>query len=413
MSWRFVRLLIAGTALCLGVSASPARATVPALVPDDGAPQCRASAGYAADFDGRQTFLWRPQWLEAIAAQAEAEGAYQKRLVAEADKALRNPLYSVTDKAKTVPGAGRHDYTSIGPYWWPDAKKKDGLPYIRRDGEVNPERSGPEFDKERLRSLAADLEALSVAYYVTGESEYAARAAELLRTWFLNPATRMAPNMNFAQGIPGKVDGRGEGIIEASDLSTAIEAAGLIWASGTLSDEEKAALRRWYAEFVQWMATSKNGESEMRKRNNHGVFYDFYLAHFALFAGLERVTGNVIDAFPEYRLGVQMDRQGRFIEELKRTRSWHYSNFVVEGSARLATIGECVGKDMWSATLEDGRSLATAQDFLARYADDPATWPFPEQDKEAGKFARMKDRFEEVRFLFDRGEAGATDITLP
>ena len=412
MNWKPTAGLLAFAAMVPTASALAAEGA-PQLQPADGAPQCRGSAGYSEDFGGRQTFLWRPQWLHTIADRAASDPDIRGDIVADADQAMRRPLYSVTEKTKPVPGAGPNDYASIGPYWWPDPRKSDGLPYTRRDGEVNPERDGPEFDKDRLRSLANDLEALTLAYYVTGEAGYADRSAELLRTWFLTPETRMAPNMNFAQGIPGRVDGRGEGIIEASDLSTAIEAAGLIWSSGALSEEEKAGLRHWYAEFAQWMVTSENGESEMRKRNNHGVFYDFYLAHFALFAGLETVTANVVDNFPAYRLGQQMDRQGRFIEELRRTRSWHYSVFVVQGSARLATIAECVGKDLWRAELSDGRNIGTARNFLTRYAGDPGAWPFPDRDKDAGRLDRMREAYADVELILDRGENIPADITLP
>ncbi|MEL7446038.1 MAG: alginate lyase family protein, partial [Pseudomonadota bacterium] len=303
-------------------------AQAPASEPDlEVIAKCRGADGYSADFGGRRTFLWRPQWLESIAADEDQAKAFVKG----ADAALERGPYSVTDKERLVPGATPNDYTSIGPYWWPNPGEKDGLPYERRDGEVNPERNGPNFDKDRLRSMGSDLEALSVAYYLTSDERYADHAAKLLVTWFLNPETRMAPNMDFAQGIPGRVRGRGEGIIEASDLSTVVEAIGLLGPSDALSADEHTALRVWYAEFATWMATSENGEKEMQKRNNHGVFYDFYLAHFAIFAGLDGVTANIAENFPIFRLGVQMDKQGRFIEELKRTRSWHYSNYVVAG----------------------------------------------------------------------------------
>ena len=58
----------------------------------------------------------------------------------------------------------------------------------------------------------------------------------------------------------------------------------------------------------------------MAKRNNHGVFYDAFLAHFALVAGAEGPVRKLVQAFPDYRLAAQMDRQGRFIEELGRTQ---------------------------------------------------------------------------------------------
>ena len=371
--------------------------------------QCRGSDGYAADFEGRRTFLWRPQWLQAIAADRDRRAD----LVKEAEKALERGPYSVTDKPRPVPGASTHDYASIGPYWWPDPKKSDGLPYIRRDGEVNPQRDGPEFDKDRLRKLGGDMQALALGYYLTGDARYADHAALLLRTWFLDPATRMAPNMNFAQGIPGKVDGRGEGIIESSDLSTVVESIGLIAPSGSLSVAEQAELKRWFAQFAAWMATSDNGTSEMQKTNNHGVFYDFYLAHFALFAGLDSVTKNITSNFADLRLARQMDKQGRFIAELKRTRSWHYSNFVVAGAGRLATIGECVGEDLWSHQLADGRGLQTATEFLGKYSGDPASWPFSDQDHAAGRFDRMQRTHDIVATLFARGGRFSAQSELP
>ncbi|WP_379552547.1 alginate lyase family protein [Qipengyuania sp. DGS5-3] len=402
-------IALAGAA-SLVAAGSTAAASVPAFeYPADG-PICRGSEGYAADFGGRRTFLWRPVWLEAIAK----DDAHSRSVVRQADEALVRGPYSVADKPKLVPGASRNDYASIGPYWWPNPNSDDGLPYGRRDGEVNPERDGPEFDKDRLRNLANDLEALSVAYFITSDEKYADRAAKLLRVWFLDADTMMAPHMDFAQGIPGKVKGRGEGIIEASDLSTIAESIGLLAPSPALSKREHASLRQWYADFATWMATSDNGEAEMRKSNNHGVFYDFYLAHFAIFAGLDSVALNIADNFLRFRLGVQMDKQGRFIRELKRTRSWHYSNYVVGGAARLATIAECTGRDLWNAELEDGRSLQTSIAFLRRYSRDPQSWPFEDRDHRAGNFDKMRSTFDRVDLLFAGAKAPSSGrITLP
>lgn len=371
--------------------------------------QCRGSQGYAADFGGRSTYLWRPQWLKTIAA----DEARRDALIAEADKALTRGPYSVTDKSKLVPGATPHDYTSIGPYWWPDPSKSDGLPYIRRDGEVNPERDGPAFDKDRLRNLGNDLEALALGYYLTGEEHYAARAAVLVRSWFLDPETRMNPNLDFAQGIPGRVDGRGEGIIEASDLSTVVESIGVITPSNALSEAEVADLKVWFTQFATWLATSENGTLEMQKTNNHGVFFDFYLAHFALFAGLDSVTANIAGKFPQFRLARQMDKQGRFIAELRRTRSWHYSNYVVAGAGRLATIAECVDVDLWNQQLEDGRSMQTANSFLERYSQALETWPFEDRDHTAQRFDRMQRSHQVVNVLFARGNHFPSDGELP
>ncbi len=384
---------------------APAQGQVPTFEAEPDQPVCRGASGYAADFDGARTFLWRPRWVEAMLA----DEAMKARVIREGEAALDNGPYSVTDKPAPVPGASPNAYASIGPYWWPDPSQRDGLPYARRDGEVNPERDGPEFDKSRLRDLSNDMRALALAYRATGDERFAEHAMALARVWFVDDATRMEPHFNFAQGIPGKVNGRGEGIIEASHLSTIVEALGLLRPSPAYNQADENALRQWYGDFAVWMATSEIGEEEMAKTNNHGVFYDFYLAHFALFAGAPDIVGNVGGNFPRYRLGVQMDRQGRFIDELRRTRSWHYSHYVVNGAARLATIAECAGLDLWDARLEDGRGLATAQAFLARYGGDPSAWPFPDRDLAAGRIERMEAIRDELAVLL-RAQAAPADL---
>ena len=74
---------------------------------------------------------------------------------------------------------------SLGPYWWPDPNKPDGLPYIRRDGERNPEISS-DYDAPRFGALTGAVTTLALAYYFSDDEKYAARAALLLP---LSPGT--------------------------------------------------------------------------------------------------------------------------------------------------------------------------------------------------------------------------------
>lgn len=343
------------------------------------APKCDAAKGYSATFDGRRTFTWRADALEQSRAHIQVNPAYTK-LIVDADRSLTRGPWSVTDKTRTPPSGDKHDYMSIAPYFWPDPSKPDGMPYVNRDGEVNPERATEAFDRSRLGAMGSAVESLGLAYYYTGDKRYAERAALTLRTWFLAPETRMNPHLEFAQGVPGATPGRPYGIIDSAQFLTVIEAIGLIEPSGALSSSELTGLRQWFGDYVTWLQTSKNGIAEGETINNHAIWYDLQVAQFALFAGKPDIAKSVISAFTEKRIKVQFMPDGTLPRELARTRSFHYAMWTLHAAYDLATLGECVGVDLWSWQDADGRGLKSATAFAASYAGREKDWTWQEID---------------------------------
>lgn len=356
--------------------------TAPALA---AAPVCDAANGHAASFNGGRLFLWRPDWLKQTQQHIDTDASLapaRAALLKAADAALTHPLYTVTDKTRLPASGDKHDYMSMGPYWWPDPAKPDGLPYMRRDGRFNPERDSDAFDVTRLEAMSSDVQALTLAYYFTGEQRYAQKAVQQLRTWFLAPATRMNPNLDHGQAIPGRVAGRAEGVIDAHRLPRVIESIGVLQQAGQLDAQELDGLKRWFGDLTQWMQTSRIGKEERAARNNHGLYYDTLLTHFALFSGDAALAARVAERAKVARFAAQIGSNGALQEELGRTRSMHYVTWTLNAAYDLADLGRCVGVDLWDYRARNGHGdLRKATDFIAAYSSDVSRWPYPELDK--------------------------------
>ncbi|WP_183574974.1 alginate lyase family protein [Mucilaginibacter sp. X5P1] len=296
-------------------------------------------------------------------------------LLADANKALSAGPYSVTlHKTKLAPSGNPHDYISQAPYWWPDPSKPDGKPYIRKDGERNPE-IRLLHDDSQLNELCKSVKKLSFAYYFTGKEQYAQKAASLMSAWFINADTKMNPNLNYAQYVPGVNDGRGTGIIESRALADIPDALAMMTDSKSITDNLRSGVRQWFGEYLKWLLTSKNGNDEKAARNNHGTFYDMQVVDFALFCGDEKVAREAIQNRTIARMGVQFTTDGKQPLELERTKSWGYSNMNLSGWCMLATLANHLDIDLWH-TEKDGRGIKKCIEWLMPYIVKQKEWSY-------------------------------------
>ncbi|GAA0406148.1 alginate lyase family protein [Microbispora corallina] len=304
-------------------------------------------------------------------------------LTAQADAWLTEGPWSVTDKPQVAPSGDRHDYLSEAPYWWPSQPKTAdnpwGCPYVQKDGVRNPAIDEITDHAERGEMFTA-VYTLTLAWYYTGRAAYAERAALDLRTWFVDPATRMNPRLTYTQFIPCKVDGRGIGIIDFSQQFTDILDATAILDLGapTWTRADHDAMRSWYADFLTWLRTSPNGIEEAAAANNHGSFYDMQNAALALATGQRDLARQIVEDAEVKRLDVQLAADGSQPNEISRTRSWHYSTFNLVALTRLAAVGEHAGVNLWTYRTPQGGGLATSIDYLLPVASGAAAWPHPE-----------------------------------
>ena len=340
---------------------------------------CVLTAQSLADAPPR-VFVLDAQRLQAartaIAKGDPAVMAAWSALRADADKALDSRRLAVVDKAAIPPSGDKHDYMTQAPYWWPDPSKSNGLPYIRRDGERNPELA--KFpDHTALDRMAGAVNTLALAAYLGGGEHYGAKAVQLLRAWFLDAATRMNPSLTYAQFIPGINTGRGIGLIETRGLTRVVDSIGLLESAGALSADDGRALRDWFGTFLKWMRESANGVDESKAKNNHGTYYDLQVAVYSLFVDATENAKRVLEESKAKRIAAQIDGDGRQPLELARTRSFSYSVMNIDGLTELATVGDRVGVDLWSHVPRGHKAPAirAALLYLAPYALGDAKWP--------------------------------------
>ncbi|MET0392161.1 MAG: alginate lyase family protein [Chitinophagaceae bacterium] len=295
-----------------------------------------------------------------------------KQLIKDANKGLQYGPVSVMEKKDLPPSGDRHDYMSLAPYFWPDPNKPNGLPYMRKDGQTNPEVSEYK-DKEYMPRLCEVVYTLALAWYFSEDKLYAEHAAKLLRVWFLDTATRMNPNLNFAQAIKGVNTGRGAGLIDSRHFIKVIDAVQLLKSSRAWSAGDQQGMQQWFRDFLHWMQTSPNGIDEMNAPNNHGAWYDAQRLSMALFIDDAELAKKIVQNAAD-RLDVQLGNNGRFPKEMERTISLHYTVFVMDAFAAIAQMAEKTGTDFWKLVTPSGKSLQKAFDALRPYLLNEKAW---------------------------------------
>ena len=293
-----------------------------------------------------------------------------------ADEYEKEPVIAVVYRNTIPVTKNRHEYSSLGPYWWPNPDTPDGLPYVRRDGVVNP----AYVEEMHFLKLCEMVRILALAAYYFEEEKYAKRAEKMIYDWFLNPETYMEPHAEYAQAIPGICDGRGIGIVDFDYSFKIFDSIAILESMDAISEDTVKGVKDWYVKFTDWMITSEKGLDEDLQENNHGTYFDVAVLAAAIFTDRKFLASKICTTAYERRFKPHVKPDGSQPLELERTRAMNYSLQTTRGLMLIANMARKLGFTKFLEKDEDcGVCLVKATvDFIYPYAAAPETFPYEE-----------------------------------
>jgi len=296
-----------------------------------------------------------------------------RRLRADAERHMKEGPWSVTTERPQGIAMDIHEYYSDAPYWWPQ-EGDPKAPYVRRDGQVNPNRFVA--NRNALNSMCDAVFALGTAAYLLDDPRFAQRAARDINTWFLNPKSRMTPHLENAQSVRNynASNVRGAGIIEGRAYIRAIQGMEFLAQTGYWDAKEQAAVHKWFQEYLTWLTTSNNANFEKRSGNNHATWWTAQVAAVATFVENEQIEKAAYNYYRDRIFPRQIKPDGSAPREEARTRSLWYSAFNLEGMTMICRIAQIQGVDLWSVHAKGSTTIVNVLDYLQPYLADPKKW---------------------------------------
>lgn len=304
----------------------------------------------------------------------DIESALKETIMKNAGWAMEQQPQTIASFVCERSAGGIHDFYSEGDYWWPDPENPQG-PYIRKDGETNPEN----FIEHRLAMIRFSkvVGSLASAYLITGNEDYVKHAFAHVNAWFTDTTTMMNPNLLYAQAIKGITTGRGIGIIDTIHLMEVAQGILCMQNASCVDKENLEEIKRWFKHYIRWLTTHPNGIDEMNAKNNHGTCWVMQVASFAKLTEDHETLNFCKSRYKNILLPEQMDEDGSFPKETARTKPYGYSLFNLDAMATICQILSTPEDNLWEYSTTKEQNIKKGIEFMRPFIKDKSSWPFP------------------------------------
>ncbi len=306
--------------------------------------------------------------------QQEAQSLLKKQIMDEAEWAMQQQPITITAESSPRSAGGKHDFFSEADYFWPNPANPDG-PYKERDGVTNPDNFLAH--RKAMIRFSKIIGALASAYKLTGDEKYVKHAIIHLKAWFVDPATLMNPNLQYAQAVKGLVTGRNYGIIDTIHFMEVAQGV-IVMENASVFDKQTAIdIKQWFSRYISWLNTSKMGLAEKNIKNNHSTCWAMQVASFAKLCNDEVMLDSCRLRYQTVLLPNQMGMDGSFPLETARTKPYGYSIFNLDAMVMLCQILSTPTSDLWKYETPDGKSVKKGITYLYPFIADKNKWGFP------------------------------------
>ena len=306
-------------------------------------------------------------WNEA------GEAVLKDLIVSNAAWAMEQEPETVTAHLCDRSAGGIHDFYSEGDYWWPNPEGED-KPYIRRDGETNP--NNFVAHRHSMIRFSQIVGSLATAYVTTGDEKFVEHAFKHINAWFVNADTKMNPNLQYAQAIKGITTGRGIGIIDTIHLMEVAQGILMMQHADNVDKEVLAKAKDWFKQYIVWLRTHPNGLDEMNTKNNHATCWAMQVASFAKLVEDKETLDFCRERYKNILLPNQMADNGSFPLELERTKPYGYALFNLDAMVTLVQILSTEDDNLWEYKTEKGLSIRDGIQFMHPFIKDKGTWTY-------------------------------------
>jgi hypothetical protein len=188
----------------------------------------------------------------------------------------------------------------------------------------------------------------------------------------------MTPSLLYGQTIPPAKAGRPEGVIEAVHLAEVVQCVPFLSNTEALTESDRVTLQKWFAEYFNWLNTSRLAGLARDTRNHLGSSWLLQAAAIA------HLTSTNDDAplttlrhqFKSSTIRAQIVADGTFPRELSTPNPYRNTLFNLDMLAGICLLLSTRFESVWDYELQDGPGMRTVIARLYPYILDRGTWPF-------------------------------------